>query len=210
MASGKQYSRQELQEILEVALRKQAQPGDYGRDELLETARELGLSPEQVAAAETEVAERRELQALADQEKAKARRGLANHLQAFVLINAGLFAVNVLVGAPWWFQWPLLAWGLGAVAHLLALARTGDEVWLARAEEQRTLARRKAERQQAKRRLEQRVVELLAPHTAKKSDGERALDQAVDEAVDRALGMAAQVLQRISRPKDPRPPGDRH
>ncbi len=210
MASGKQYSRQELQEILEAALRKQAQPSDYGHDELLETARELGLSPEQVAAAEAEVTERRALQTLADAQKAKARHGLTNHLLTFALVNLGLLAINVMVGSPWWFQWPLVGWGLGVVAHVLALARTSDQQWLARAERQREVERRKAERLQAKLRLEQRVVELLAPQTARKRPGERALDEAVDEAVDRALGMAAQVLQRVSNPKDRKPPGDRH
>ena len=49
MANGKQYSRQELQEILDVALSKQSQPGDFGEAELLETARDPAARAGKVA-----------------------------------------------------------------------------------------------------------------------------------------------------------------
>ncbi len=203
MANGKQYSRQELQEILDVALSKQSQPGDFGEAELLETARELGLSPEQVAAAEAEITERRELKVLVDAAKRSARKSFTSHLLSYVLVNAGLLAVNVLEGAPWWFQWPLLGWGLAVAVHVVNLVRTSEAEWQAFAIRQRDRERRKAQRYQAKQQLEQRVVELFIPSKpTQKGQGERALDQAVDEAVDRALGVAAQVIQRVSQPRE--------
>jgi len=51
-------------------------------------------------------------------ERAKQVRGFYLHLLGYVLMNALLFAVNVVTSrGSWWFQWPLIAWGLGVAAH---------------------------------------------------------------------------------------------
>ena len=39
------------------------------------------------------------------------------HLTSYVLVNAGLFLVDVFTGDGWWFYWPLLGWGIAVVAH---------------------------------------------------------------------------------------------
>ena len=40
------------------------------------------------------------------------------HLAVYVAVNVGLVALNLLtVPEHLWFQWPLLGWGIGLIAH---------------------------------------------------------------------------------------------
>jgi hypothetical protein len=45
-------------------------------------------------------------------------RGFYTHLLTYVLVNLGLFILN-LVTSPgeFWFFWPLFGWGIGVLAH---------------------------------------------------------------------------------------------
>jgi hypothetical protein len=58
-------------------------------------------------------------------ERARARvqalKGFYIHASAFILVNIGLFVINVLTGGVWWFYWPLLGWGIGLGIHALAV-----------------------------------------------------------------------------------------
>ena len=47
-----------------------------------------------------------------------ARMGFFIHLTAFLLVNALLIGINLATSSRHlWFQWPLLGWGLGIIAH---------------------------------------------------------------------------------------------
>jgi hypothetical protein len=49
-----------------------------------------------------------------------AKIGFYIHLAVFVVVNAGLAAINLSTPSDiLWFQWPLLGWGLGLVLHAL-------------------------------------------------------------------------------------------
>lgn len=55
-------------------------------------------------------------------ERAEMLQGLYIHLLVFAVVNAGLFVINVLTRGDdggWWFQWPLLAWGVGLAVHVV-------------------------------------------------------------------------------------------
>lgn len=56
--------------------------------------------------------------------------GFFFHLSAYVLVNAVLIAANLLLTPDrLWFYWPLLGWGIGIVAHGLAIHfSTGEAV----------------------------------------------------------------------------------
>jgi hypothetical protein len=44
------------------------------------------------------------------------------HFSSYVLVNAILIAVNLLLTPQYlWFIWPLLGWGIGILAHGLAI-----------------------------------------------------------------------------------------
>jgi len=55
--------------------------------------------------------------------EARARRRVARkmgfyiHLTVFVLVNAGMFAINSMTGGYRWSVWPLWGWGLGLLIH---------------------------------------------------------------------------------------------
>ena len=62
-------------------------------------------------------------------ERAKQRvevlTGFYIHLVVFVLVMALLLVINILVSPVWWVQWPLLGWGIGVIAHALAVFGQG-------------------------------------------------------------------------------------
>jgi hypothetical protein len=51
----------------------------------------------------------------------QAIKGFYVHATVFVLVNIGLFVINLLTGGGWWFYWPLLGWGIGLVAHAVGV-----------------------------------------------------------------------------------------
>jgi len=63
---------------------------------------------------------------------AQARRRLAAlkgfyvHLIVFALVLLGLFIVNSASGGPWWVVWVFVGWGLGVLAHGLAVSGRGS------------------------------------------------------------------------------------
>lgn len=45
------------------------------------------------------------------------------HLFAYLLVNAGLVAINLIQtpGGYFWAIWPIIGWGLGLAAHYVAV-----------------------------------------------------------------------------------------
>ena len=50
-----------------------------------------------------------------------AIKGFYVHLVVFALVLAGLFAINAASGRSWWVLWVVFGWGIGLVAHALAV-----------------------------------------------------------------------------------------
>ena len=50
-----------------------------------------------------------------------AIKGFYVHLLVFAVVLIGLFAINAVSGRSWWVQWVLFGWGIGIVAHALAV-----------------------------------------------------------------------------------------
>lgn len=54
--------------------------------------------------------------------RADAKLGFRNHVLIYIVVNAGLAAMNLLTSPQvLWFQWPLAGWGVGLAAHGLAI-----------------------------------------------------------------------------------------
>jgi 2TM domain len=53
--------------------------------------------------------------------RVQALKGFYTHATAYVLVNIGLFVINLLTGGGWWFYWPLLGWGIGLGIHALSV-----------------------------------------------------------------------------------------
>jgi hypothetical protein len=57
-------------------------------------------------------------------ERAETAQGLYIHALVFALFNGGLFVMNWLTRGDegsWWFQWPLMIWGMGFVIHFVTI-----------------------------------------------------------------------------------------
>jgi fatty acid desaturase len=67
----------------------------------------------------------------ARRERAKRRvaaiKGFYIHLFVFVLVVAGLAVINFLTGGPWWVLWALFGWGIGVLAHGIAVMGHGSK-----------------------------------------------------------------------------------
>ncbi len=58
--------------------------------------------------------------------RVEAVKGFYIHALVFVLVNIGLFAINLLAGGSWWFFWPLIGWGIGLAVHALNVFGSGN------------------------------------------------------------------------------------
>ena len=68
--------------------------------------------------------------------------GFFFHFSAYVLVNIILIAVNLIFTPDkLWFYWPLLGWGIGILAHGLAVNYSAEEKVRRRARSRRTCCR---------------------------------------------------------------------
>jgi hypothetical protein len=56
----------------------------------------------------------------------RRRSGLNPHLWSFIIIIGGLFLIDFFTGKGWWFQWPLLGWGIGLAFHFRSAYFPGE------------------------------------------------------------------------------------
>ena len=65
-------------------------------------------------------------------QRAEQLQGFYIHLIVYVVVNAGLFAINVITRGDggWWFYWPLAGWGIGLLVHAATLLRVFSPDWV--------------------------------------------------------------------------------
>jgi 2TM domain len=126
MADERRYSDQEVRAILDRAVRQDPAEG-LSHDDLLEAAREVGISSGAVEQAALEVEQGRELERARERVLARRRVGFVSHLWSFVSVQVLLFAINMVTSpGHWWFMYALLGWGVGLL--LSARAALSKEV----------------------------------------------------------------------------------
>lgn len=108
------YHQEDIQQILQIAITRQVHEGEFSREQLLEIAAELEISPECLQIAESEwLAQQGEVQ------KRQAfniyRRGkLQKRLGNYAIVNSFLLLLNLAIaGELTWSLYILLLWGLG-------------------------------------------------------------------------------------------------
>jgi 2TM domain len=75
------------------------------------------------------MSEDHELRRLAER-RADVKLAFRVHLLAYLIVNAGLVAIN-LIQTPngyFWAIWPIIGWGLGLTAHFVAVYHFGGDV----------------------------------------------------------------------------------
>jgi hypothetical protein len=53
-------------------------------------------------------------------ERVEALKGFYAHLAVYIAVNLGLFLMCLVTGGMW-FVWPLFGWGIGLLAHAVAV-----------------------------------------------------------------------------------------
>ncbi len=86
-------------------------------DDLLETARDLGIEPRplEIAIREERSSHRKVKAAKVRLKRRRAR--YQQHLWSYIIVITALFLINTMTPGPWWFQWPMLGWGIGLAFH---------------------------------------------------------------------------------------------
>lgn len=58
--------------------------------------------------------------------RVKDVKDLYIHLGVYLIVNAGIFAINMLTSPDTlWFYWPMLGWGIGLAIHAFSLVTEG-------------------------------------------------------------------------------------
>jgi hypothetical protein len=129
MSEDKRYNDEEVGEILRRAIERQLKRQSVSgttKTELIEAAKEVGVSSSDLEAAATELeaerAGRAEIDSLANFTKKRKRRrqkSFLMHFSVYALVSAFLVALNIITTGleiPW-ALFPLLGWGLGVAIH---------------------------------------------------------------------------------------------
>lgn len=185
------YDREELQVILARALERQARAAgrdDLSHEQLLETAREVGLSPAEIDAAIADVDSARSQRAVVTALQAQQRQRLRSHAAAYLAVNLGLWGIDWATAAmgvnpqSGWHWIVAAAWGIGLLLHAWRTLTAGP------AELAQKAARWQA--RQARRRQKQAM--------------QRAIEGAVTGAVTTGADALTRLLEQRKRPDDER------
>jgi hypothetical protein len=197
MTQGKDprsYTQDEVEAILRRALERR--PADaLSHQDLLDSARAVGIDAETLEAAAAELREERALQREKEARQVQRRRRFGRSLLVYVLVNALLFGIDMLTTGGTWFYWVLFGWGLGMVAQLMALLMPREETQEQRQRRLEHEARRAAKRQAREVRKDRRREAKDALER-----GTREFEQAVEQGVGHLLSaVARQIETHVSR-----------
>jgi len=190
------YTRAEADEILRRALSEQSADG-IAHDDLLAAAREVGIPEASIEAAAAQLGEYRLVQDRVELIRRRKRRAFFRHLVVYVLVNAGIFFVDQSDGGAWFFQYPLIVWGI--ILVLFGMTQLApDKESLARKAE-RELER---ERRRESRRLRRGPprMRIGGPHgVSSLPEGAREFEAAVQEGVSALLNGAARAIRGFTQ-----------
>ncbi len=106
-----QYTRDEVEEILRRAL--ETQPLEtLSHEDLVAAAVEAGIDADDVEAAARQLEEEREVRAEEDRIVTYRKKRFLQSIYTYVVVNSGLFLIDVMSGPGWWVQWVLAGWGI--------------------------------------------------------------------------------------------------
>jgi hypothetical protein len=112
----KSFSTEEVNRVIQRALLLKQHIG-ISREDLLEIGRELGLNTEVIEAAlDQEMAEKSKETMERDWRQSR-KFGFHWHLWSYLVTCGILMFINSLTPGPWWFQWPVISWGIGLLFH---------------------------------------------------------------------------------------------
>ncbi len=201
--SQRQYTREEAREILRRAAERTHAEGIDGlrHDELVVAAREAGIDLGALEEAAGELTEARRDRLAVDAWNAARRRSFGSHVVTWLVVNTGLFLIDLVGGGGFWFFWPLLWWGIFVALHGVSAYRAPTAAQVER------VTRRERRKREAERRREQRQREREARRRRGKGDWPpMEFERAVEAGVDALMTVARKVDEATRRaPRGPVP-----
>lgn len=111
------YTNEEVASILSRGIDRQHEGGRISHDELLETAREIGMTTLEIEASVQEEVRLR-AERLDDEERQQRKlRAFLRHLVVYVVVGAFSVVIDTKLTGGFWCYWLLLAWGVGVALH---------------------------------------------------------------------------------------------
>ncbi len=118
--SPREYTNAEAASIITRVLdRANGENGRISYDELLETAREIGVTTAELDQAVVEETKRRAEQLVREEQRQRSLRQLARFGASFIVLGAFAFVLDVKLTGGVWYYWFLL--GGGVVLALLSV-----------------------------------------------------------------------------------------
>ena len=112
----KSFSTEEVNRVIQRALLLKQRIG-ISREELLEIGKELGLEPPMIESALAQEMAEKSKETTARDWRQSRKFGFHWHLWSYLITSGILLLINVLTPGPWWFQWPVIGWGIGLAFH---------------------------------------------------------------------------------------------
>lgn len=151
------YTQEDVQQILQLAIARQAQSEELSRDQLLEIADEMGISRSDLQQAEQQWITYRGTNQQKRAFNAHRRSRFNQQAARFVIVNGFLILLNLFTyGGSIWAHYILLGWGLFLALNAWKTFQTHGENY-----------ENAFERWQRKQQLKQSVSALLNRWTAR-------------------------------------------
>lgn len=170
------FSRDQVDAILGRAIERDRSTGDLSHEQLMDIAKEIGVSSDSIERAIQEITVEQKDQQDLVRLRREAWRGLLFHLVPYVCVNSLLATINYFTTSFPWALFPIMGWGIGLLSHLLAVVFPNPERL------NRLLQR---ERERERRRELKRQMKY----------GAKQLESAVGEGVVALLHAAADRIQ---------------
>lgn len=129
----RRFSEEEVSGIVQRALHRRAASGDFTKKELMEVAKEAGLTEYEVEQAIAEEERERLIEEARLGIEAKRQRKFLGHLRTYLICCAGLVLLDLVTPGPYWFFWPMFGWGLFIAFHASSIYFPNKEYDLQRA-----------------------------------------------------------------------------
>ena len=116
-AKSRNYSSDEVSDIIRLALEQKNARDDVSYHDLIEIAGQSGVSQSQIQAAIEYQDTEGQLEKAREQWKRLQKQEFMGHFRVYAIVNGALFLMNLFTPGPMWVQWPLIGWGIGLACH---------------------------------------------------------------------------------------------
>ncbi|MBL0331572.1 MAG: 2TM domain-containing protein [Chlorobi bacterium] len=113
---NRRFTHEELQAILKRALDGKTGSSTLGYEDILDTAKELGISPQEIDRAIYEQNNVAPFEEARNKFLIHSKEEWRSHVVSYAIVNTALFFLSIATGGEW-FVFPLIGWGIGLAFH---------------------------------------------------------------------------------------------